>query len=150
MTGVHRRLESAALRWLRGSLRLTVWCAAGTVVAAAAVAWTVAAVARVLFAGLATVGGGEAVSSAAAYLSIVTAAVAVWLAGTAARVARYHRAERRAEHYRWVFAQPFLDQALAETREGGLDADARARAAKAPKPALPRPLGMAVESGGPR
>jgi len=141
VTGVHRRLDSALLRWLRGSLRLAFWCAVATVVAAAAVAWTVAAVTRVLLTGVAAVGSGDVVSSAAAYLMIGTLAVVVPVAVTAARAVRYHRGERRGERERWEHAQPFLDAALDELR---------ARQPKEPKLALPRPVGMPVESGGPR
>jgi hypothetical protein len=139
VTGVHRRLESAVMRWLRGSLRLAFWCGVGSVLAGATVAWMVAAVGALLFSALNTWGSEEAVSSALGYLMIGTLAVVVPAAVTAARAWRYNRAEHRAEHRRWDLAQPFLDAALAEQR---------ARQPKDPKPALPRPVGMAVEPGG--
>lgn len=129
---------------IRAAFALTTWCAAGAVLAATAVAWTVAGAAAVAYAALSQFDAGQAVdSSAATYLGITTVTGAALAGVTTARAVRYSRAERRAAHYRWDRMQPLLDEILAETR-----AEAEVRAARPPKPALPRPVGMPVTEPG--
>lgn len=114
---------------------------AAVLAAVAAVAWSLYAAAAHVTRIAATTVPDRVGDSAAAY-GATAALVAAGLTGrAAARRVRYRRGERAAAAAHWAAVQAGLDQVLI---------DVRARPDRPARPALPRPLGMTVHTGGSR